>query len=91
MLENKHLDYLMNIYNKEQNHGSMDKFVKIYWTKTWKKWNYIFKKLSTPLTTTQKISPEGINLYNMFLTKHEIEILKLGLSSNQHPNLIFVN
>ena len=30
MLENKHLDYLMNIYNKEQNHGSMDKFVKIY-------------------------------------------------------------
>ena len=51
-----------------------------------KKWNYTFKKLPTPLsTTTQKISPKVINLSNMFLTKHEIEILKLGLSFTLTP------
>ena len=34
----------------------------------------------TPLsTTTQKISPKVTNLPNIFLTKHEIEILKLEL------------
>ena len=51
-------------------------FIKICWSKSWRKWNYTFKKLSTPLSTTT----EKINLSNMFLTKHEIEILKLGLS-----------
>ena len=32
--QNKHLDYLMHIYSKEQHHGSMDNFVKICWSKT---------------------------------------------------------
>ena len=33
----------------------------------------------------QKISPKVINLSNIFLTKHEIEILKLGLSFTPTP------
>ena len=38
------------------------------------------KKLLTPLRATrEKISPKVIILSNIFLTKHEIEILKLGL------------
>ena len=38
-------------------------------------------------TTTQKISPKVINLSNIFLTRHEIEILKLGLSFTPKHNI----
>ena len=49
-------------------------------------WNWTFKKLSTPWsTTTQSISLKVINLSNIFLTKHETEILKLGLSFTATP------
>ena len=42
--------------------------------------------LSTSLpTTTQRISLKVINLSNIFLTKHEIEILKIGLSFTATP------
>ena len=38
-------------------------------------------------TTTQKISPKVINLSNIFLTRHEIEILNLGLSFTPKHNI----
>ena len=83
---NKHLDFLMNIYNKEQNDDNVDNLLKRVGQKPKKKRNYSFKKLSTPLsTTTQKISPKVISLCNIFLTKHEIEILNLEFSFTLTP------
>ena len=51
-----------------------------------KKQNYSSIKLSTPLSTnTNEKSPKIINLSNIFLTKHEIEILKLRLCFTPTP------
>ena len=64
------------------------RFIKTCWEKTRTKWNYIFEKLSTSFSTaTQKISPKTINLSNVFLTKHEMKILKHGISFPPKPKL----
>ena len=60
---------------------NVDNLLKLVGQKPEKKRGYAFKKLSTPIsTTTQKISPNVISLSNIFLTKHEIEILNLEFS-----------
>ena len=46
---------------------------------------HIQKNIDTIINTTHKISPKVINLSNIFSTKYEIEILKLGLSFTSTP------
>ena len=71
----------MDKYNKEQNHGSVDNLLKFVGQRPEKNETTHSKSYYHPLsTTTQRISPKVINLSNIFLTKHEIEILTFELS-----------
>ena len=82
-----HLDNLMSIYNKEQNDDSVENLLKFVDQKPEQNETRHSKNYRHHLSTSmQKISPKVINLSNIFLTKHEIEILKY-----QHQNIIFLN
>ena len=78
----------MDKYNKEQNHGSVDNLLKFVGQRPEQNETTHPKSYYHPLsTTTQRISPKVIDLSNMFLTEHEIEILTFELSFTPQQNI----
>ena len=83
---NKDLDYLMSIYHKEQNDQNVNNLLKFFGQKREQNKTTHSKNYRQHYQPPQKISPKVINLSNTFSIKHEIEILKLGISLTSTPN-----
>ena len=79
----KHLDDLMDIYNKEQN--SVDKILKLVGQRQEQHELCIQKTISTITNHLTKDITQENDLLDIFLTKHETNILKLGVSVTPTP------